>query len=219
MTSEPAGDVLVDAVAVTRTYGTVQVLAPTSVRLRAGQGAAVVGPNGAGKSTLLRLVAGAEAPTSGTATVLGAPAERARRRYRDRIARLLGPVPAYPDLTVAEHLRLVQVAWAGRYPGPEVDEALAAATLDRVRDQYPAELSSGETQMFALVATLYRPASLVLLDEPEQRLDARWREVARELVLGALDQGRAVLAATHDPGLREVLAGRGPVVELAEPRR
>ncbi|GAA4717790.1 ABC transporter ATP-binding protein [Isoptericola chiayiensis] len=212
-------EVLVDVEAVTRTYGTVQVLAPTSLRLHAGQGSAVVGPNGAGKSTLLRLVAGTEEPTSGTATVLGLDAPEARRRHRDRIVRLLGPAPTYPDLTVAEHLQLVQVAWAGRHDGPDVDEALAEATLDRVRDQFPGELSSGETQMFALVATLYRPADLVLLDEPEQRLDTCWREVARRLVLRALDQGRAVLAATHDPGLREVLADRGPVVELAEPTR
>ncbi|MEG3615617.1 ABC transporter ATP-binding protein [Isoptericola haloaureus] len=212
-------DAPVDVESVSKTYGTVQVLAPASVRLSAGQGAAVVGPNGAGKSTLLRLVAGTEKPTSGTVTVLGEPADRARRRRRDEIVRLLGPLPSYPDLTVAEHLRLVEVAWSGRHPGPDVDEALAEATLDRVRDQFPAELSSGETQMFALVATLYRPASLVLLDEPEQRLDARWREVARHLVVRALDQGRTVLAATHDPGLRDVLADRGPVVELAEPTR
>ena len=208
---------LVEVRAATRTHGTVQVLAPTSLTLGPGEAAAVVGPNGSGKSTLLRLVAGKDEPTSGEVRVLGLPAGRARLRRREDVALLLGGLSAYPDLTVAEHLRLVASAWAGRHPGPDVEAALAAAELDRVRDQLPGELSSGEGQMFALATTLYRPARLVLLDEPEQRLDARWRAVARRLVAGALDAGRALLVATHDPDLRADLARRGREVELAAP--
>ncbi|MGF0116135.1 ABC transporter ATP-binding protein [Promicromonospora sp. Marseille-Q5078] len=194
-----------------------QVLGPTSLALGPGEAAAVVGPNGSGKSTLLRLVAGKDEPTSGDVRVLGLPAGQARLRRREDVAVLLGGLSAYPDLTVAEHLRLVASAWAGRHPGPGVDEALEAAELGRVRDQLPGELSSGEGQMFALATTLYRPARLVLLDEPEQRLDARWRAVARRLVAGALDAGRALLVATHDPDLRADLARRGREVELAAP--
>ena len=208
---------LVDVRAATRTHGTVQVLGPTSLTLAPGEAAAVVGPNGSGKSTLLRLVAGKDEPTSGEVRVLGLPAGQARLRRREDVALLLGGLSAYPDLTVAEHLRLVASAWAGRHPGPDVEAALAAAELDRVRDQLPGELSSGEGQMFALATTLYRPARLVLLDEPEQRLDARWRAVARRLVAGALDAGRALLVATHDPDLRADLARRGREVELAAP--
>jgi len=203
--------------AATRTHGTVQVLAPTTLSLGPGEAAALVGPNGSGKSTLLRLVAGKDEPTSGEVHVLGMSARRARLRRREDVAVLLGGLAAYPDLTVAEHLRLVASAWAGRHPGPDVETALAAAELDRVRDQLPGELSSGEGQMFALATTLYRPARLVLLDEPEQRLDARWRAVARRLVAGALDSGRALLVATHDPDLRADLARRGREVELAAP--
>lgn len=205
---------LVEVDAATRTYGTVQVLGPTSWTLHAGQGCAVVGANGAGKSTLLQLVAGTDTPTSGTVRTLGLPAHEARLSRRAEVARLLDGLATYDDLTVAEHLRLIQVAWTGRHTGPDVDEALATAHLDRVADQYPGELSSGERQMFALAATLYRPSSLVILDEPEQRLDAVWREVARSLISAALDSGRAVLAATHDPAFREILTARGDVVEL-----
>jgi ABC-type multidrug transport system ATPase subunit len=210
-------DAVVEVDAATRTHGTVQVLGPTSLMLGAGEARAVVGPNGSGKSTLLRLVAGKDRPTSGRVSVLGLPADRARRRRRSDVALLLGGLSAYPDLTVAEHLRLVASAWAGRHPGPGVDEALEDADLTRVRDQLPGELSSGESQMFALATTLYRPARLVLLDEPEQRLDARWRVAARRMIGRALDEGRALLVATHDPDLRSDLAGRGGEVVLAAP--
>jgi ABC-2 type transport system ATP-binding protein len=219
MTSTDAGEPVVELRAATRTHGSVQVIAPTSLTLHAGQAAAVVGPNGSGKSTLLRLVAGTDEPTSGSVRTLGLPAARARLRRREDVTLLLDGLPTYRDLTVAEHLRLVSSAWAGRQDLDGVAETLAAAELDRVRDQFPAELSSGERQLFALATTLYRPARLVLLDEPEQRLDSRWRAVARRLVGRALDAGRTVLVATHDGGLRDDVAARGQVVELAEPGR
>ncbi|WP_277209064.1 ABC transporter ATP-binding protein [Isoptericola croceus] len=217
MTSADRGDPLVEVHEATRTHGSVQVLGPTSLTLHAGEVAAVVGANGSGKSTLLRLVAGTDAPTSGSVRTLGLPASRARLRRREDVTLLLGGLPTYRDLTVAEHLRLVSSAWAGRHTMASVAETLAEAELDRVRDQFPSELSSGEGQLFALAATLYRPARLVLLDEPEQRLDARWRTVARRLVARALDDGRTVLVATHDAGLRDDVAARGQVVELAAP--
>ena len=109
-----AAEPLVDVRAAARTHGTVQVLAPTSLTLGPGEAAAVVGPNGSGKSTLLRLVAGKDEPTSGDVRVLGLPAGQARLRRREDVALLLGGLSAYPDLTVAEHLRLVASAWAGR---------------------------------------------------------------------------------------------------------
>jgi ABC-2 type transport system ATP-binding protein len=208
---------LVEVQDATRTHGSIQVLGPTSLRLHAGEAAAVVGANGSGKSTLLRLVAGTDEPSSGSVRTLGLPAARARLRRREDVTLLLGGLPTYRDLTVAEHLRLVGSAWAGRHALADVDDVLAGAELDRVRDQFPSELSSGEGQLFALATTLYRPARLVLLDEPEQRLDARWRAVARRLVGHALDAGRTLLVATHDPGLRDDVAARGTVVELSAP--
>lgn len=215
----------------TRTHGTVQVLPPTSFTLEPCQAGVVVGANGSGKTTLLRLVAGLDLPSSGNVEVLGLPAGEARVRCRQDIVLLLDGLPTYPDLTVSEHLALVASAWGSRHvlgsrPAPSVDDALAAAGLARVRDQYPGELSSGESQMFALVCTLYRPGALVVLDEPEQRLDAGWRARCRDLLLAALDDGRTLVVATHDDGLRSALTGhrpdgsrRGVEVALAAPQR
>ncbi len=218
-------------VGASRTYGTVEVLAPTSFTVPPGRAAAVVGPNGSGKTTLLRLVAGVDLPSSGTVSTFGGNAFDSRIRRREDLAVLIDGLPTYPDLTVAEHLALIAAAWGRRHvlgerPAPPVDEALDAASLTRVRDQYPGELSSGESQMFALLCTLYRPGALVVLDEPEQRLDARWRERAAALLTDAVDAGRTVVVATHDDRLRAALTSarpdgtpRGVEVALAAPRR
>jgi ABC-type multidrug transport system ATPase subunit len=222
---------VVSVVGASRTFGTVEVLAPTSFEVRPGRAAVVVGPNGSGKTTLLRLVAGADLPTAGTVNTLGGNAFESRLTRREDLVVLLDGLPTYPDLTVAEHLELVASAWGRRHllgsrPAPGVDEALEAADLTRVRDQYPGELSSGESQMFAVACTLYRPGALVVLDEPEQRLDARWRERVAALLVDALDAGRTLVVATHDAGLRAALSSsrpdgeaRGAEVELAAPVR
>ncbi|QAY62527.1 ATP-binding cassette domain-containing protein [Xylanimonas allomyrinae] len=229
--SGPERDVAVSVREATRTHGTVQVLAATSAEIAAGEALVVWGPNGSGKTTLLRLVAGTDLPTSGSVHVLGSPAFDARRTRREDIAVLLDGLSSYPDLTVAEHLALVASAWGRRHvlgtrPAPSVDDALDAAGLTRVRDQYPGELSSGESQMFALACTLYRPGALVVLDEPEQRLDAAWRQRCRALLLAALDAGRTLVVSTHDRLLRAALVEdrtdgtrRGVQIELAAPAR
>jgi ABC-type multidrug transport system ATPase subunit len=224
-------EAVVRVVGASRTHGTVEVLAPMSFGVAPGRAAVVVGPNGSGKTTLLRLVAGVDLPTSGTVNTFGVNAFDARIHRREDMVVLLDGLPTYPDLTVAEHLALVAAAWGRRHvlggrPAPSVDAALDAAHLSRVRDQYPGELSSGESQMFALVCTLYRPGALVVLDEPEQRLDTRWREHIRTLLTDALDAGRTLVVATHDADLRVALTAprpdgtpRGVEVALAAPGR
>ena len=47
------------------------LLDDASFRVGEGSVAALVGPNGAGKTTLIRLIAGDQAPQSGTVTVSG----------------------------------------------------------------------------------------------------------------------------------------------------
>lgn len=206
--------VVVNICGAARTRGTVEVLSPVTTSVRGGQALAVTGPNGSGKSTLLRMIAGLDQPSSGTIELLGVPAATARRTKRAQLAVLIDGLSAYPDLTVAEHFELVASAWGQRHflgdrPAPAVDTALADAGLTRVADQYPGELSSGEAQMFALACTLYRPGAVVIVDEPEQRLDGHWRALSRSLLADALDAGRTVVVATHDAELRNMLARSG----------
>ena len=215
--------VVVDIATATRTHGSVQVLAPVSARVKAGQALVLNGPNGSGKSTLLRLIAGIDRPTTGRVDVLGQPASQARRSRRADLAVLLDGLPAYPDLTVAEHLEMIAAAWGARHqlgnrPAPSVPDALAQAGLTRVAQQYPAELSSGEAQMFALTCTLYRPGALVIVDEPEQRLDDSWRALARSLLVQARDAGRTVVVATHDLELRDALIAPPAASDTRTPR-
>jgi ABC-type sulfate/molybdate transport systems ATPase subunit len=96
-----------------------------------------------------------------------------------------------------------------------VHEALDTFGLGALGERFPHELSSGQGQLFRLALTWFRPARLLLLDEPEQRLDTDRRRMVGELVLGRRAAGTTVLMACHDPALTATVAD--VVVDVGPP--
>ncbi|ATO15239.1 heme ABC exporter ATP-binding protein CcmA [Micromonospora sp. WMMA2032] len=188
----------------TRRFGQLVVLEDVSFDLAAGRLAVVVGPNGSGKTTLLRCVVGVDRPDAGEVLVNG------RRRYetdpemRALLAAALDDIDFFPDLSVSEHLELVAYAHGGS--GRAVAEVITELGLDRARDQLPSTLSSGQRRRLALASCFVRPRRLLVLDEPEQRLDARGREWLADRLLREKAEGMAVLMATHDAELAATVA-------------
>lgn len=209
MTDEPddGGGALLRLDGVSRTYGDVEVVRQVSLAVAPGQCVALTGDNGAGKSTLLRLAAGREHPTSGTVTFDGAPADGDTYEFRSRVATVIDPGAFYPDLTVREHLMLVALANGRADSAAEhVETLLHAHHLDAHADALPQALSSGLTQQMLLAAAFVRPHDLLLLDEPEQRLDSGARtELARRLAEHKRN-GVAILLATHHTELADTAA-------------
>ena len=207
--------------AVTKRIGEVTLLGETSATAEPGTCLVVRGPNGAGKTTLLRVVAGTLAPTSGRVTVDDRPADERDPVTRARTAALLGAPTAYRDLTLADHLTLVDATW-GR--DPQTCEGRVAEGLDRLRighlaARFPHELSSGQGQLFRLALTLFRPSDLLVLDEPEQRLDTDKRVLVADLIAARRDAGTTVVMACHDPAMTEAVADDVLHVDPAEPDR
>ncbi len=188
----------------TRRFGELVVLDDVTFALDAGQLAAVVGPNGSGKTTLLRCVVGADRPDEGEVLLDGKRCYETDPRVRATVAAALDDIDFFPDLSVAEHLELVAYAHGGS-AGP-VAELLAELGLDGARDQLPATLSSGQRRRLALASCFVRPRGLLVLDEPEQRLDARGRAWLADRLLREKAAGTAVLMASHDADLIERVA-------------
>lgn len=179
------------------------MLPPTSLSLAPGQALAVRGPNGAGKTTLLRVLAGLLPATSGGVRLDGDPLHIRRREHRAAIAAMIGAPPLARDLTLIEQLRFVRATWGddavtGERAAQTGLEELGIANLEM---RYPSELSSGQLQLFCLALTLARPCRVLLLDEPEQRLDANRRGLVADALRRRLDAGCAVVFATHNTAL------------------
>ncbi|MDH6144095.1 MULTISPECIES: ABC transporter ATP-binding protein [Kitasatospora] len=198
---------------VSRSYDNRMALHPISLSLAAGECVALLGHNGSGKSTLLRVAAGRERPTAGTVRFDGLPMDENDPRIRARVAVVGDTVAHYPDLTVREHLLLVAVAHGVADSQEWVAQVLADRLLTERADVLPSALSSGQLQALLLACALVRPRDLLLLDEPEQRLDPEARRQLAELLRGELADGVAVLLVTHHTDLAREVADRVVVLE------
>jgi ABC-type multidrug transport system ATPase subunit len=156
----------------------------------------LLGPNGSGKSTLLKLGAGVERPESGTVEIAG------HDLWIDEVAarRHLAYVPEQPDLspyaTVAEVLDLVcRLRGEPRAAG---SEALGRLGLDALAVRSVRELSMGQRRRAVLAAAQVGRPRQVLLDEPLEAMDRGGREGVLRWVDGLVDDGAAVVVASHE---------------------
>lgn len=179
------------------------LLPPTSLSVGRGTICAITGPNGSGKTTLLRVVMGRQALTGGHCALDGETPDLRRGDHRRLVASQVEPIPLDRDLTVREHVAVVAASWFGNDDGARdrAEGMLQRLGIAHLGERFPHQLSAGQLQLAVLALVLVRPATLLLLDEPERHLDAdRVGLVARTLREVAAS-GTAVVLATHEPAL------------------
>lgn len=206
---EASGPVSLVATGVGKAIDGSVLLRPTDLAVSSGECVVLRGQNGSGKTTLLRILAGMITPTHGKATIDGTVADERDQAMRRTVAALLGAPTAYRDLTLVDHLVLLDATW-GRGEGADERAVTMLSTLeiDHLAERFPHELSSGQQQLFHLSLVLTRPARVLLLDEPEQRLDTHKRGILGDLLMARKESGVAVVVACHDPDLTARIADR-----------
>jgi putative ABC transport system ATP-binding protein len=202
------------------------ILHPLTTSIPAGQFVAIVGPSGSGKSTLLGLIAGLDAPSSGSVSIDGTDITRLDE---DRLARLRGEKIGFvfqffhliPSLTALEN-----VAVPMEIAGAPNAMARARARLDEVgltgrAHHYPSQLSGGEQQRVALARALANDPPILLADEPTGNLDSANGRHIMDLMRNIHAVRRSTLVlVTHDAELAALADARlvlrdGRVVEHA----
>ena len=189
-------------------YGGAPVCAPVTFTLQPGRSLALVGANGAGKSTVLRAVIGLLEPVRGRLEVFGSEVDERETTFRTQVSSVLDDDAYFPSLSVAEHLYLIARGHGVRDAWDRVDELLDEFGLTEHARALPVALSSGQRRRLLLAAGFARPRSLLVLDEPEQRLDRRMHASLVERLLAEKAAGGAVLVATHDAALVRAVADR-----------
>ncbi|MFZ2260741.1 MAG: ABC transporter ATP-binding protein, partial [Luteococcus japonicus] len=155
----------------TKSYGDHVIVDKFNLEVGEGEAVALTGRNGAGKSTVLRCIIGADRPTEGTVEVCGMPMRETNPDVRRNVATVIDDLDFFPDLSVVEHLDLLARAHGMDDPDALVDEVLEEVQLVPQSGQLPGTLSSGQRRRLALATAFVRPRKLLVLDEPEQRLD------------------------------------------------
>lgn len=191
-----------------RAFGPVVILDHFNLQVRAGEAIALTGRNGAGKSTLLRCLVGADKPDEGTIEVCGTPMTETSAAIRRDMATVIDDLDFFPDLSVVEHLDLLARAHGVENPDPIVDEVLHEVQLVPQSSQLPGTLSSGQRRRLALATAFVRPRRLLILDEPEQRLDVEGITWLANRLRTERENGLAIIFASHEPRLVQSVATR-----------
>lgn len=218
-------NILVKFEDVSKLYGGVTALHPTSLQVREGEFFTLLGPSGSGKTTILNLIAGILAPSKGR-IVIG------ERDVTDlpSAARGLGMVfqnyALMPHMTVFDNVAYgLRVRHLGRDEiKRRVAEALELVQLPAMAKRYPKELSGGQQQRVALARSLVYNPRLILMDEPLSALDKKLRD-QMQLQIKHLHSalGVTVIYVTHDQGEALMLSDRiclmngGRIEQLGSP--
>ena len=188
------------------------VAALRGVTLCIGSGEVVLleGPSGSGKTTLLSVLAGMLTPTGGSVKVEGAEitglSRRERARFRlERLGFIFQSFNLIAALTARENIDLVLKARgldaAARCR--TIDEMLVLLDVEDKSGRFPAQLSGGEQQRFAIARALVGDPALVLADEPTSSLDQDNGATVMRLLCGlARERKTSVLIASHDQRIR-----------------
>ena len=199
-------EVLVRTEKLTMRYGSVTALDGVDLVVNAGEFVALVGPTGSGKTTLLSLLAGLEAPDSGSVMLLG---RRLDNMSEDALADLRGQavgmvyqsINLFSGFTVRENLGL-PLRLMVRPPFDahmRAGELLGEFELAALAERYPAELSGGQRQLVAIARALAARPPLIMADEPTANLDSSAaRRITAQLRALADSGSHGVLMATHD---------------------
>ncbi|MFI4985069.1 MAG: ABC transporter ATP-binding protein [Solirubrobacterales bacterium] len=199
---------IVEASELSRRFGegeaAVDALSDVTVAFPAGRFAAIMGPSGSGKSTLMHILAGLDAPTSGTVRVGGveltALGDRELTRLRrERIGFIFQTFNLLPVLSAEENI-LLPLSIAGRKPDREWFDRLVDTVGIRDRLSHrPAEMSGGQQQRVAVARALVTRPSVVFADEPSGNLDSKASGDVLGLLRQAVDDfGQTVVMVTHD---------------------
>lgn len=168
----------------------VNALSDISFTLEAGKTLAVMGVTGSGKSSLARIIAGAEAPTSGTLHLRNRLLQPGDHRFRSRSIRLIfqdTDASLNPHLTIGRQLEeplLFNTDLNSTQRRYAVHDALGkVGLLPEHAVFHPHRLSTGQKQRACIARAIMLNPDIIVADEALAALDSSIRAQIINLLL------------------------------------
>ncbi|MBF9035291.1 ABC transporter permease subunit [Rhodobacterales bacterium HKCCE2091] len=215
--------VVIEARGVSRSFGGVQALKPTDLKVRRGEVVVILGPSGSGKSTLLRTLNWIEPADEGDVLVNGdsvpfrrpgGPARRSEASM-DRMRQSLGMVfqnfALFPTYTARENVALGLMRLRGTKRAAALaraDALLARVGLGDRAHAFPVELSGGQRQRVAIARALSMDPVALLFDEPTSALDPETVGEVLEVMTTLAREGVTMVVVTHEIGFARRVGDR-----------
>jgi osmoprotectant transport system ATP-binding protein len=215
---------MIELIQVAKSFGSTQVLQPTSLRLAPGEITVLIGPSGCGKSTLLRLMIGLIEPDEGEVRFDGTRLSPENiTQMRRKIGYVIQDGGLFPHLSAADNVGLLarHLGWDAARVRQRVKELAELTRLPpEALTRFPAQLSGGQRQRLGIMRALMLDPEVVLLDEPMGALDPLVRyDLQEDLRKIFQTLNKTVCLVTHDMGEagffgdRVLLLGGGRIVQ------
>src|SRR5262245_32923217 len=207
-----------EAVGVSKRYGTREALCGVSLTARTGELHGLLGPNGAGKTTLLRVLLGLVRRDAGSVQIFGRSVDSPARPVPDGVAGFVETPAFYPYLSGRQNLALLARLDGDEHSthGRKVDRALDQIGLAAHANVAVSGYSAGMRQRLGLAAALLRSPGLLVLDEPTSSLDPGGARDVRMLASHLADEGAAVVLSSHDMAEVEELCSTLTVINRGQ---
>ena len=189
-----SGGSMIEVHGLTKRYGPKVAVRDLTFTVRPGIVTGFLGPNGAGKSTTMRMIAGLDAPTTGSVSLNG-------QRYRDSVAPmaelgiLLEARAVHTGRSAFHHL--LALAQTNGIARRRVDEVIDLVGLREVARKRVGGFSLGMGQRLGVACALLGDPHTVILDEPVNGLDPEGILWVRNLLKGLAAEGRTVFVSSH----------------------
>ncbi|MDR0501903.1 MAG: ABC transporter ATP-binding protein [Treponema sp.] len=169
---------------ISKSFGGKNVLRDISLSINEGEFVSLLGPSGCGKTTLFKLIAGLEAPDSGSIFIGGKCCDNIPARKRGALI-VFQDYGLFPHMTVMQNIEFGLTAQKITRSERSTRSAkmLELVQLSEKSGSYPHELSGGQKQRVALARACVLEPKVLLLDEPFSNLDTNLKEAMREFVL------------------------------------
>lgn len=188
---------VIETDALTKQYGSREVVKNLDLRVPGGSIYGFLGPNGAGKSTTMKMMLGLVKPTHGKITILGKEVnEKNRLAVLSSTGSLIEAPAYYGHLSGKENLQII--CTLKNVPETEIDAVLKIVRMEEQKDKKVRQYSLGMKQRLGLAAALLGNPRILLLDEPTNGLDPAGIQEMRELITSLpKTRGITVLVSSH----------------------
>jgi len=186
---------------------TLHALNKVTLSFAAGEFTGLIGPSGSGKTTLLNIIGSLDAPTSGTAEVLGKKIEKlSQKQAADlrnfEIGFIFQTFNLLPVYTIYENIEFPLLLQTKLKPAQRKEMVMQAlkwvGLADRAKSM-PRQLSGGQCQRVAIARAIVKQPRLVLADEPTANLDKQNSANIMEIMLKLNKELKTTFVfSTHD---------------------
>jgi len=190
---------------INKVFGATHALRGVDFTVRRERVTALFGENGAGKSTLMKILAGIEAPTTGTleldgdSVVLKGPRDAAARG----IAIIHQELSLFPNLSIADNIFMAREhIRSGVLVDQSAQRKITGQLMERLSEQLEpttlvSDLRVGQQQIVEIARALAQEARVLIMDEPTSALSVAEVDVLFRVIRDLTAHGVAVVYISH----------------------